>query len=665
VSVEVSCPACGATISFKIGSSVAVVCEYCNSVIARGDRAFEDLGKIADVVETGSPLDLGLKGVYQGVPFELTGRAQLGHQAGGVWDEWYAAFQDGRWGWLAEAQGKFYLTFEQQLPEQALIPPFEALRLGEPVAALSTSVPLMVGETGEAEALGAKGEIPYRLVPGSKYLYADLSGPRGVFATIDYSDEAPTVYLGREVSFTELGFPPDVQAPEREARRVEGLQLSCPKCGGPLELRAPDSSRRVTCPNCGSLLDISQGKLQFLQALDPRVKPIIPLGTAGQFQQGQFTVIGFVVRSVEFEGVRYYWEEYLLYNPQIGFRWLVRSDDNWNFVEPVPLGDVETTANPRNIRYKGDSYKLYQDTPARVEHVAGEFYWEVTAGETVRAADYIHPPYMLSREASLSGPVNNENMSGEGNQKRGKRRRRQPSVETGEVIWSLGTFMRPGEVEKALGISGLPRTSKIAPNQPFLHKRVYKYWAWLLLLSFFVGIGVMATGPRRQIYETTYPLEPLKSAEDSQVKFTEPFELKAHQNVRVTAKAPVDNTWLEVQGDLIDATTNDSVGFSLPVEYYHGVDGGESWSEGTNSPSTYLSAPPAAGQYMLGLEVRWERWQQPTSLTVRVEQGVPHFSYLIATMAVISIFPILVAFYHLSFEKRRWADSDYSPYESN
>ena len=86
--VEASCPACGAPISFKIGSSIVVVCEFCNSVIARGDRALEDLGKVADLTETGSPLDIGLRGMFQGISFELTGRAQLEHEAGGVWDEW-------------------------------------------------------------------------------------------------------------------------------------------------------------------------------------------------------------------------------------------------------------------------------------------------------------------------------------------------------------------------------------------------------------------------------------------------------------------------------------------------------------------------------------------------------------------------------------------------
>ena len=81
------------------------VCPYCRSVVARSDRRVEDLGKVAALVETDSLLEVGRKGHYQGVPFELTGRTQLAHPAGGVWDEWYAAFSDGRWGWLADARG--------------------------------------------------------------------------------------------------------------------------------------------------------------------------------------------------------------------------------------------------------------------------------------------------------------------------------------------------------------------------------------------------------------------------------------------------------------------------------------------------------------------------------------------------------------------------------
>jgi ssDNA-binding Zn-finger/Zn-ribbon topoisomerase 1 len=649
--VQASCPACGAPIIFKIGSSMVVICEFCNSVVARGDRRLEDLGKVADLVETGSPLDVGLRGVYRGVSFELTGRAQLGHQAGGIWDEWYAAFQDGRWGWLAEAQGRFYLTFQKPMPEQSLIEPFDMLELGEPVTALSSSVPLVVAEKAVARALGAKGEIPYKLVPGQEYEYADLSGAHGEFATLDYSESPPLVFVGREVALAELGFPANVSAPEREARHVAAIQLSCPQCGGPLELRAPDKTERVTCPNCGSLLDVSQGRLKFLKALDlGKVKPIILLGSVGEFGGVRLTVIGFMQRSVEYDGVRYYWEEYLLYNPQAGFRWLVRSDDNWSFVEPLPPGAVTVGGSKDRVaRYDGKRFKLFQDANARVEHVFGEFYWKVSTGEFARAADYIRPPQMLSKEESLIST-----------QGEGKGRK----ASTGEINWSLGTYVRRGDVEKAFGINGLPRTSKIAPNQPYPHKKIYKYWLLLSIAMLVFGLFAMSIGSRRKVLEETYQLEPLKSLEDSQVRFSEPFELKGRQNIVVTARANVDNSWMEVEGDLINQATDESQGFSLLVEYYHGVEDGESWSEGSQSPSAHISALPA-GTYVLGLDVRWEKFQQPATLTVRVEQGVPNALHLFVALLAISIFPIIMLLYHYSFEKRRWEDSDFSPFSSS
>ena len=663
MSVEVSCPACGATIAFKTGSSVVVVCEFCNSVVARGDRKLEDLGKVADLVETGSPLDVGLRGVYHDVPFELTGRAQLGHESGGIWDEWYAAFQNGHWGWLAEAQGRFYLTFQQSLPEQSLIPPFVALQPGVSVAALPTSVPLTVAETGIAAQLGAKGEIPYKLVPGEQYEYADLSGPNGIFATLDYSETPPMVFVGRQVTLAEIGLASAV-TPEREARRVKGTQLNCTQCGGPLELRAPDQSLRVTCPNCGALLDVSRGRLELMQMLQPpKTPPIIPIGSVGELEGVKQMVIGFMVRSVEFEGVRYYWEEFLLYNPQIGFRWLLRSDDNWSYVQAVAPGDVlhrtgRFGGKGDTVRYQGERYKIYQDAVARVEYVIGEFYWKVAVGEQTRAVDYVHPPRMLSMEASLVQlGVEESPAAGQTRKKTVK------SAPTGEINWSLGTYMKRSEVEKTFGITGLPRTSKIAPNQLFSHKKVYKYWALMLAATFLLGLFFIATGSRNKVFDQTFALQPVANAEGTQVIFSEPFQMKGGQNIKVTARGNVDNSWLYVEGDLIEDASGEVQSFSMPVEYYYGVEGGESWSEDSRSPSIHLSAMPA-GQYMLRLEAQWEKWQQPVTLSVRIDQGVPRVLHLFLAMLFIVDHPGFCNAPIISVRKSRWADSDYSPFGS-
>ena len=689
------CPACGAQVIFKTGSSIVVVCEFCNSVVARTDRGIEDVGKIADVVESGSPLEVGLRGTYLGVAFELTGRAQLAHAAGGFWDEWYAAFTDGRWGWLAEAQGRFYLTFQIQVPRPELLPPFDSLQLGQPVYAIPAQAAPVIAEQGTAQMVAAEGEIPYLVTPGETYAYADLSGQGGVFGSLDYSQQPPLVFVGREVTLEQLGLASAQRTREREPQRVAASQLSCPKCGGPLELRAPDAAERVTCPNCGSLLDINQGQLRYLTTLEPKGWGMtIPLGATAEFEGTPLTVIGFVVRSVEFDGVRYFWQEYLLYNPTVGFRWLVESDGHWSYVKSVPPGEV---AEDGGARYGGRRFKMFQDATARAEYVQGEFYWRVEAGEQARATDYVNAPLMLSKEVSVSG----------GGQ------RQQGAIGAQEVNWSLGEYVPLKEIERKFNVN-LNSPSTVAPNQPFTNKKIYGYWAALMFLAFVVGFFMMVTAARKTVFTQSYTLQPqpkagaataapafalptprpgasatelaeyarLKAAqasataanaaeadpdaaENTQVIFAGPVDLKGRENLRITGAANVQNNWLYVAGDLINEETGLVQQFDLPMESYSGVEDGESWSEGSSEQSTYMPALPE-GRYMIRFEAQWEKWNQavPPQFAVRVEQGVPRFINLLLVLIALSILPILVAIRQFSFERRRWADSAFNPYST-
>jgi len=640
-----NCPACGAQVQFKSGQSIVVICEYCHSAIARTDRDLKDLGKVAELVETGSPLDVGVRGNWKGVSFELTGRAQLGHEMGGQWDEWYATFENGWLGWLAEAQGRFYLTFQYPPPENVQLPPFEQLQLGQSIQGPPTQVPMIVAETGRATALGAKGEIPYLLTPRDTYYYADLSGPEGTFGTLDYNESPPLIFLGHQVTLADIGVT-TTRAPEAVERQVGAAQLNCPNCGGPLELRAPDKTERVTCPNCNSLLDVNQGQLQFLRALEASwFQPVIPIGSTGDVPEGKMTVIGAMARSVTIEGTQYFWGEYLLYNPQIGFRWLVHSDNHWNYVRAVPPGDI--TESAKSADYRDGHYRIFQDATASVEVVLGEFYWKVETGEKVRGVDYVSPPYMLSKEVSTVYVSDPEDPQGT------------PRA-TGEINWSLGTYATVPQIEKAFGVKGLPRPGNIAPNQPYRYKWIYKYWGLLLVGLLILGLlTLLVSGSTRQVYSQSVSFQPLPNEDGTQVFFSEPFELAGRRNIRISADAPVDNTWLYLEGDLINDETGVVQSFPIDISYYHGVEDGESWTEGSQSDSAYTSSMPA-GRYVLRLEAQWEKWQQPASLSVKVEQNVMHGINFILALIILSIIPVIMLIYHINFERRRWSESMFS-----
>lgn len=645
MSIAAECPGCGAPIAFHVSSSLVTICEHCSTAVARTDRALRDLGKTADLHQTRSPLRLWESGSYHGVGFQITGHVQLLHGAGGVWDEWYLACDDGHWGWLAEAQGRFYLSFRDH---DATIPGNQSLVAGSRVELGNPPVSLVVAEAGEARLLGARGEIPYYFRPGHRYHYVDLSGAAGEFGTIDFGDETPAVYLGREVTLAELGMahvpaPGTADVPGMEPAfhghaGVRVTAVTCQECGGALDLQAPDRTERVGCPYCGALHDCQSGVLQLLQAANgSSVEPALPLGAQGRFEDETFTLIGFLRRSTGSVD-QYKWDEYLLYNPRLGFRWLVYNDAHWTYTRPVPPGAVDALSPASAVHYPGETaiyegkkYKLFQTGKARVEYVAGELYWKVEAGETTSTADYVAAPEMLSGEVSDS-----------------------------EIHWSLGTYMTRAEVDACFP-DAEPSDLKpfdIAPNQPYRHKVVYPIWAGLLAMALAGIILASMASKRRLVFSQQFDLEPVPARTEPKVIFTEPFTLDGGQNLRLRARGQVNNSWMYVQGDLFDEASGLVVPFDLPLEFYYGNDGGY-WSEGSPRTTKFLSAVPA-GTYVLRLSIERSDFTQPNHLAIDITQDILRARAWLFLLLGISIIPLGVAFHHFTFERRRWHDSDYA-----
>src|SRR5690606_17406064 len=94
---EAGCPSCGAPVEFKNARSVAAVCAYCDTTVARSDRgdALQNLGKISHVVDDASPIQLGSSGKCFGVEFLVIGRLQIEHSLG-FWNEWFLQWADRR-----------------------------------------------------------------------------------------------------------------------------------------------------------------------------------------------------------------------------------------------------------------------------------------------------------------------------------------------------------------------------------------------------------------------------------------------------------------------------------------------------------------------------------------------------------------------------------------
>jgi hypothetical protein len=622
-------------VTFELGATLLKVCDHCGTAVARRGADLAGYGKVAGLIPTPSVLKLGLEGDYEGAPpFRLIGRLQLDYGAG-TWDEWLMAFSDGSWAWLAEAQGRFHYMGQAALPP---LPAFDQVRPGQTVDLGPPGV-FVVAEVRRARFASAAGELPFAVAPGSELRYADLSGPGGRLATIDYGagDAAEALYVGSEVTLAQLGFS-DLPDAEDRLKRVAGEDLKCPQCGGPVEVRVPDQTQRVTCGYCGSLLDATRD-LAVLEALArPELTPAIPLGSKGRLHGVEWAAIGAMERSVTVEGVRYPWREYLLYEPRHGFRWLVEAKGHWSFVEPLAAGDIGDHHGQPEV--DGEKFSHFQSGTATVDHVLGEFYWAVARGDRTETDDYVAPPRMLSKEEAES-----------------------------EITWSLGTYTEPDAVWKAFQLEGSPPGPQgVGPHEPWPGtnpKQVFKraLLAVAALVILYLGISIAGS---KTIHTQAVDIPPAAApgAPEAAV-FAGPMFVAAESNLQVKVHAPVSNSWLYLEGALINEETGAVDEFDLEVSYYSGTDSDGSWSEGSTTSARYIPTVPP-GRYTLRLEPQWESGQRPPGrYDLTVTSRVPRFYHVFLAALALLAWPAGRLWRYLRFETARWSESDHPWVESS
>lgn len=424
--------------------------------------------------------------------------------------------------------------------------------------------------------------------------------------------------------------PQEPAATAADARQASIVK--CPACGASITLRALGQSVMVACSFCRTQLDVSRPDIQIIRKYrDTAQKLRIPLGTRGLVKGQTFEVIGAMERKVS----GYKWQEYLLFNPYLGFRWLVFDSGHWSFGRMLK----ESLASPGSdsFSYEGRTYRKFQEGKPAVEWVIGEFYWRVEVGDRVRSTDYIAPPFMLSLEKSET-----------------------------ERTWTLLEYIEPAQIETAFGIVSPPRHS-VAPNQPNADapdlRRVLRLgFAALALAVLIQGITVARARSSYQSVGTYSFFADRPEQVFGPFTFDAPFSLN-----ELTADAAIDNAWVELNCTLVNAATGEEHEFTDAFSYYHGYDSDGAWSEG-NTRHTSLVAQIPAGTYNLlvegaGGDDQGRRLSQGVYLRM-TQDVVPWQNFWIALLGILA-YPGYLIYRSYRFEKERWAQSDFNPYASD
>ncbi|MDQ3262879.1 MAG: DUF4178 domain-containing protein [Myxococcota bacterium] len=619
------CPSCGAPVAFTSGTALVVVCAHCQTVVARRGQALENHGKVGAIVDTDTPFQLGVQGSYRGDGFWIVGHLQK-DRGGAPWDEWALEFDSGKVAWLSESEGALHLShYLDQHPQTRL----EQLSVGQEYPIHDHR--FVIEELAHARTVGAAGQLPSDLDPQGELAYADLTGAKGLFATLDFGTrtQAPEVFMGTRVAQAALNIDPGALRPR--VKRAQLLDARCTECNGPLELRAPDRTRRVACPYCGALLDVSSGRLSFLQVLQrPPFEPDLPLGAKGKLQGVEWTCIGFLRRYSVEEGIRYPWHEHLLFQREAGFAWLVESSGHWTFLQSVAAGEL-TPLPSGGIEFAKQIYKRFGAAPAITEYVVGEFYWEINAGDVAYGVEYVAPPRLISEERTAQ-----------------------------ELSYSQGTYLTPEEVKAAFGIH-VPAQSNVGPAQPDPYQvgpaiRWAVVYAGILILAF-LGMKILAA--EEVVFTDTATVDPsLPANSPALLRFSEPFEIKNRGNLKADFSAQgLTNDWLGLEGDLVHEETGEVVSFYLETGYWSGTTSEGYWTEGNTRDVEYLAVIPP-GRYVLRTQPVFQN-SRARSWSLTLVSDSPRTLWFGLALGALFLWPIFVGMRSSVFETARWSQSSF------
>ncbi|MBU6396184.1 MAG: DUF4178 domain-containing protein [Sphingomonadales bacterium] len=360
---------------------------------------------------------------------------------------------------------------------------------------------------------------------------------------------------------------------------IQPRAVTCPSCGGSIAIRAEGYTVSLGCRYCGSLLDVAHDDVRLITAYRRAAQDFaITLGARGTLFDVEWDVIGALQRRSG-DAV---WQEFLLFNPYAGYRWLVAADGEWQFGTML----LDRPEDDRlAVTWRGQTYALDDDAEIETTVVIGEFYWRAAQGDRVQGATFVNGADSLSRETGA-----------------------------GDVTW---TRLRPvpGQwVAEAFGADErhMPRPPRAAFADRFreapamaeddLLKMILVALVSLVLI---LAVQVLLSGPHvcSEGRATADVGGATTTHRIGTIEVQRPWQF-------VTITADSDsfvNRWVDLDYSLVNRQTQQSIDAYGLVEFYTGTDSDGAWSEGSHQAETLFSRVPR-GTYDVFVDVGAHGW---------------------------------------------------------
>lgn len=424
---------------------------------------------------------------------------------------------------------------------------------------------------------------------------------------------------------------------------ISFIQIECPQCREKHQLYNRDTEY-YSCWKCTTLLHIVNTiplRVPQLHKKQPTATCAFALGSNGRIGDRDLRVLSFAQRREA--DVSVVWQEYLLKDELTGeYLYLSEYDGHWMLSEKLKetdfdYNDLRLIKDVKEFEFRNTKYNLWHTYKATYIHVQGEFPYNPTAEYNVVCREYIAPPYLLSWERFSTG-----------------------------YEYGLARYLTPKEVRKAFKpAQALPYRNGIGATQLFAPwVSTSDFMKIAVLFSVFILIVQFFYRQQAREKEVLNFSIPVTDSTAGKPVLSPSFTLTGNtSNLSVYAYAAVNNAWVEAGIDMVNEQTGEERSWASGVEYYSGNDGGEAWHEGSYSKTEIVCAVKP-GAYHLVVTPEKDTGISYADISLILIQDVPTWWNAIWAVVIMCSTAGAFIFLERSFERRRWYNSDYSPYET-
>lgn len=402
-------------------------------------------------------------------------------------------------------------------------------------------------------------------------------------------------------------------------------EVCCPGCNNILKYYDVKDSAWFGCPTCNTFFrqgenDESPVEIKTFHK-DYAYERLLNFGDEGFLHERKFIVTGYIYKYVVSDAL--YWDEYLLYSPDEDRNFvLVHVDGDWFFIWLADQQNYEI----REDFESGEPYLFLQSYPYRSFplHTSYKFDILYAAGEFDENIIDQHQTLTVEEYVAMPNIIVSETMNG-------------------QTTWYKGAHFYTWQVRNAFSKEvrdRFPETfeDRFENKWPSV-KRITLVAFVLLLVTQFLFIGMRDNKMLvNKIYQTT-----LDSASWGMLPVDAgTIAINGPAVVNFIIEANINNEWLEVGITLTEIKTGKVFEFTKALEFYNGVEGGESWSEGSRSTSGILSSVPT-GTYQVNI-YPYAHSAKVFDLELTIEQNTVLYSNLFIAMLCILLYPALMLF---------------------